>query len=317
MKKNLKRQRALGGRPGRRPPGSLPDEKGGRGDPAQRHDCARLQTRTFRLPAGRPQALPAGLPSLWLTPGNQRVNNASRMENRIVHLAIIMDGNGRWAQGRGLSRLKGHEAGTRAARNIVEAAKNRGISYLTLYAFSSENWKRPTEEVQGLFAILEGFIDREVGKLMENGVCLHTIGDLSKLPVMLQRKINETKEKTRGNGGIHLAVALNYGGRDELVRTVRKIVAAKAAPESITEESLPGFLDTSFMPDPDLLVRTGGEWRISNFLLWQLAYTEIFFTDTLWPDFDEKALDGAIAWFRSRQRRFGMTPEQIQGKDNP
>ncbi len=239
------------------------------------------------------------------------------MENRIVHLAIIMDGNGRWAQGRGLSRLKGHEAGTRAARNIVEAAKNRGISYLTLYAFSSENWKRPTEEVQGLFAILEGFIDREVGKLMENGVCLHTIGDLSKLPVMLQRKINETKEKTRGNGGIHLAVALNYGGRDELVRTVRKIVATKAAPESITEESLPGFLDTSFMPDPDLLVRTGGEWRISNFLLWQLAYTEIFFTDTLWPDFDEKALDGAIAWFRSRQRRFGMTPEQIQGKDNP
>jgi undecaprenyl diphosphate synthase len=239
------------------------------------------------------------------------------MNNRIDHLAIIMDGNGRWAKNRGLSRLKGHEAGTRAARAIVEAAKDRGITYLTLYAFSSENWKRPQDEVEGLFSILEGFIDREVDRLMEGGVCLHTIGDISKLPERLRQKIVQTIEKTRANTGIHLAVALNYGGRDEIVRACRKIAMEKTPPELITEESLPGFLDTSFMPDPDLLVRTGGEWRISNFLLWQLAYTEIFFTDTLWPDFDGEALDHAIAWYGSRQRRFGMTPEQVEGKETP
>ncbi|MRR37763.1 di-trans,poly-cis-decaprenylcistransferase, partial [bacterium] len=137
------------------------------------------------------------------------------MKNRIEHLAIIMDGNGRWAKSRGMSRLKGHEAGTRAARSIVEVAKERRISYLTLYAFSSENWKRPKEEVEGLFRILEGFIDREVEKLMEGGVCLHTIGDLSKFPEILRKKINDTKEKSRDNTGIHLNVALHYGGRDE------------------------------------------------------------------------------------------------------
>jgi undecaprenyl diphosphate synthase len=239
------------------------------------------------------------------------------MENSIDHLAIIMDGNGRWAKGRGLSRLKGHEAGTRAARKIVEAAKDRGITYLTLYAFSSENWRRPREEVEGLFNILEGFIDREVERLMEGGVCLHTIGDLSKLPPRLRQKIEYTKEKTKDNTGIHLAVALNYGGRDEIIRAVRQIVSVHDSPEGITEESLTRALDTSFMPDPDLLVRTGGEWRISNFLLWQLAYTEIFFTDTLWPDFDEETLDHAIDWFGSRQRRFGMTPEQVEGKETP
>jgi len=239
------------------------------------------------------------------------------MENRIDHLAIIMDGNGRWAQSRGLSRLKGHEAGTRAARNIVEAAKDRGITYLTLYAFSSENWRRPKEEVEGLFTILEGFIDREVERLMEGGVCLHTIGDLSKFPDRLREKITATKEKTRANTGIHLAVALNHGGRDEIVRALRQLATANPSPEEITEASFSSFLDTSFMPDPDLLIRTGGEWRISNFLLWQLAYTEIFFTDTLWPDFDEKALEQAIAWYGTRQRRFGMTPEQVEGKGAP
>jgi undecaprenyl diphosphate synthase len=239
------------------------------------------------------------------------------MENRIDHLAIIMDGNGRWAKNRGLSRLKGHEAGTRAARSIVEAAKHRGITYLTLYAFSSENWRRPKEEVEGLFTLLEGFIDREFERLLAEGVCLHTIGDLTKLPEKLQQKINDTKEKTRHNTGIHLSVALNYGGRDEIVRAVRKIIQGDASPGSITEESFARSLDTAFMPDPDLLVRTGGEWRTSNFLVWQLAYTEIYFTDILWPDFDDKALDDAIAWFGKRQRRFGMTPEQVEGKETP
>jgi undecaprenyl diphosphate synthase len=236
------------------------------------------------------------------------------MDNSISHLAIIMDGNGRWAKSRGLSRLKGHEAGTRAARGIVEAAKERGITYLTLYAFSSENWKRPREEVEGLFRILEGFIDREVEKLMEGGVCLHTIGDLSRFPEILRKKIGAAGEKSRGNTGIHLNVALNYGGRDELLRAFRRAMMEGVSPEQLDEGSFPRYLDTSFMPDPDLLIRTGGEWRISNFLLWQIAYTEIYFTDILWPDFGEQALDSALAWYGTRQRRFGMTPEQIEGK---
>lgn len=248
-----------------------------------------------------------------LTHGYHRVNNAHRMENRIVHIAIIMDGNGRWAKGRGFTRLKGHEAGSRAARNIVEAAKDRGITYLTLYAFSSENWRRPKDEVEGLFRLLEGFIDREVDRLMENGVCLHTIGDLTKFPDKLQQKILTTKEKTKGNSAIHLNVALNYGGRDDIIRGIGKMLRDNPSLKDLNEETLSRYLDTSFMPDPDLLIRTGGEWRISNFLLWQLAYTEIYFSDILWPDFDEKALDAAISWFHTRQRRFGMTPEQIEG----
>ncbi len=239
------------------------------------------------------------------------------MENKIVHLAIIMDGNGRWAKSRGFTRLKGHEAGAQAARRIVEAAKHRGITYLTLYAFSSENWRRPKDEVEGLFRLLEGFIEREVEKLMEEGVCLHTIGDLSKFPEKLQQKIQATKEKTRDNSGIHLSVALNYGGRDDIIRGIRQVLRTAPLNRELDEETFSRYLDTSFMPDPDLLIRTGGEWRVSNFLLWQLAYTEIYFTDTLWPDFDEKALDAAVSWFNSRQRRFGMTPEQIEGMRKP
>jgi len=239
------------------------------------------------------------------------------MENRIDHLAIIMDGNGRWAKGRGMPRLGGHEAGTRAARKIVEASKDRGISYLTLYAFSSENWRRPKEEVEGLFRILESFIDREIDRLMEGGVHLNVIGDLSKFPDVLGEKILSTIEKSAVNSGIYLNIALNYGGRDEILRGVRRFLESGASLAGLSEESFSSCLDTSHMPDPDLLIRTGGEWRISNFLLWQLAYAEIYFTDILWPDFDEKALDDAISWFATRQRRFGMTPEQIEGKDTP
>ena len=239
------------------------------------------------------------------------------MTNKIDHLAIIMDGNGRWAKGRGLPRLKGHEAGAQTARRVVEAAKVRKIGYLTLYAFSSENWRRPQEEVEGLVKLLEGFIDREVGRLVENGVRLHTIGDLSKFPPALGRKIEATKQETAHNNELHLTVALNYGGRDDIVRGVRRIMLSGAAPERLDEEALSLNLDTSFMPDPDLLVRTGGERRISNFLLWQLAYTEIYFSDILWPDFDDAALDEALSWFRTRQRRFGMTPEQVEGRNLP
>jgi len=226
-----------------------------------------------------------------------------------------MDGNGRWAKSRCLSRLKGHEEGAQAARRIVEAVKERNIPYLTLYAFSSENWNRPKDEVEGLFRLLEGFIDKEIDRLKESGVCLHIIGDISKFPSVLIEKVMMSVDKTARNKEIHLSVALNYGGRDEIIRTTRKIISEGLTADSLNQKVFAGYLDTAFMPDPDLLIRTGGEWRISNFLLWQLAYTEIFFTDTLWPDFDEDALERALTWFSSRERRFGMTSEQVRGKE--
>jgi len=236
------------------------------------------------------------------------------MQNPISHLAIIMDGNGRWAQRKGLSRLKGHEMGARAAKRVVELAKARSIRYLTLYAFSSENWSRPKEEVEGLFRLLERFIAEEVDRLKSSGICIHVIGDLSRFSDHLQDTIRRTLDETKDNQQLHLAIALNYGGRDEILRCARKLLANGTRADDITEETFSGHLDTAFMPDPDLLIRTGGEWRISNFLLWQLAYTEIYFMDTLWPNFDEKDLDEAISWFRGRQRRFGMTGEQVEGR---
>ncbi|HQP30899.1 MAG TPA: polyprenyl diphosphate synthase [Deltaproteobacteria bacterium] len=237
------------------------------------------------------------------------------MQNSIAHIAIIMDGNGRWAQKRGMPRIAGHESGSRTARAIVEAAKARGIPYLTLYAFSSENWQRPREEIDALFKLLERFIDDEVGKLKDSGVCIQVIGDITRLSEVLQDKIRRTIEETRGNDMIHLTIALNYGGRDEIVRAAAAL--AEEGVRSIDETVFAGRLDTASMPDPDLLIRTGGEFRISNFMLWQLAYTEMYFTDTLWPDFDEHCLDDALAWYASRQRRFGMTAEQILEKTTP
>ncbi|MGC9324285.1 MAG: polyprenyl diphosphate synthase [Desulfomonilia bacterium] len=235
------------------------------------------------------------------------------MTNRLQHLAIIMDGNGRWAQRRGMSRLKGHEMGSQAARRIVEAVKERGIEYLTLYAFSSENWNRPKEEIEGLFRLLERFIDTEINRLKTSGVCIHVIGDVTRFPQTLQNRIRMTLEETSLNRDIHLSIALNYGGRDEIIRAIRSMDRGGVKFDELDETLLSSYLDTSSMPDPDLMIRTGGEWRISNFLLWQLAYTEIYFTDILWPDFDEKALDNALKWFYTRQRRFGMTGEQVDG----
>ncbi|HEY9162189.1 MAG TPA: polyprenyl diphosphate synthase [Desulfomonilia bacterium] len=234
------------------------------------------------------------------------------MQNSLKHVAIIMDGNGRWAQKRGLPRLSGHEAGARATRKIVELAKERGIKYLSIYAFSSENWQRPIEEVEGLWQLLDRFIDEEVGRLRETGVNFNVIGDVSRLSGRLQTKIRNTIDLTKENSDVFLTIALSYGGRDEILRAVRAIVKDGVAPED--EEAFKRYLDTSEIPDPDLLIRTGGEWRISNFMLWQIAYTEIYFTDILWPDFDGAALDNAIAWFTSRQRRYGMTSEQIEEK---
>jgi undecaprenyl diphosphate synthase len=235
------------------------------------------------------------------------------MHNKINHLAIIMDGNGRWAQKKGFIRLKGHEMGAKAAKRIVEAAKERSIKYLTLYAFSSENWSRPQEEIEGLFKLLERFIEEEIDRLKTSGVCIHIIGDLSRFSANLRDKIMMTLDETKDNSELHLAIALNYGGRDEIIRAVKKLLAKGIALEDINTETFAGHLDTAFMPDPDLLIRTGGEWRVSNFLLWQLAYTEIYFTDILWPDFDEDSLDDALTWFNARQRRFGMTGEQVEG----
>ncbi|MBN1635509.1 MAG: di-trans,poly-cis-decaprenylcistransferase [Deltaproteobacteria bacterium] len=234
------------------------------------------------------------------------------MQKSIHHIAIIMDGNGRWATKRGLPRIKGHEAAAQITRRIVEAAKSKGVEYLTLYAFSTENWNRPKEEIDGLFRLLEHFIDDEVHKLKDSGVCIHIIGDISKFSSTLQDKILMTCEKTSRNSELHLAIAMNYGGRDEIIRVAKKIAQTGLSPEDITEDVIKSYLDTAFMPDPDLLVRTGGEKRISNFLLWQMAYTEMYFCDILWPDFDEKALDDAIAWFSTRERRFGMTSDQIK-----
>jgi undecaprenyl diphosphate synthase len=233
------------------------------------------------------------------------------MQNSLQHVAIIMDGNGRWAQKRGLPRLSGHEAGARATRKIVELTKERGIKFLTIYAFSSENWRRPVEEVEGLWKLLDRFIDEEVGRLKETGVNFNVIGDISKLSDRLQAKIRHTIELTKTNSAVFLNIALNYGGRDEIVRAVNAAIKERSGP--IDEDGFRKYLDTSGIPDPDLLIRTGGEWRISNFLLWQMAYTEIYFTDILWPDFDGKALDDAIGWFATRQRRYGMTSEQVEG----
>jgi undecaprenyl diphosphate synthase len=237
------------------------------------------------------------------------------MQTNVAHIAIIMDGNGRWAQKRGLPRIAGHEAGSRVARATVEAAKARDIPYLTLYAFSSENWRRPQEEIEGLFNLLERFIDEEVGKLKNSGVCIHVIGDISRLSERLQDKIRQTMDETRENKRIHLSIALNYGGRDEIVRAAQALTNNDR--HGIDETLFARHLDTAFMPDPDLLIRTGGEHRISNFLLWQIAYTEIYFSDILWPDFDEHCLDEALAWYASRQRRFGMTAEQALEKMTP
>ncbi len=234
------------------------------------------------------------------------------MQNSLKHVAIIMDGNGRWAQKRGLPRLSGHEAGARATRKIVELAKERGIKYLSIYAFSSENWHRPVEEVEGLWQLLDRFIDEEVGRLKETGVNFNVIGDVSRLSGRLQEKIRNTIDLTKENSAVFLTIALSYGGRDEILRAVKAIVKDGTAP--VDEEAFKRYLDTRELPDPDLLIRTGGEWRISNFMLWQIAYTEIYFTDILWPDFDGAALDNAITWFTSRQRRYGMTGEQIEGK---
>ena len=227
------------------------------------------------------------------------------------HVAIIMDGNGRWATQRGQPRAAGHEAGVRAARTTVRACRDAGVGVLTLYAFSSENWLRPTVEVDFLLELFVRSMEAELDTLHAEGVRVRFIGDRIALPPSLRAVIQRTEQRTAGNPGMVLVIALAYGGRQDLVRAARvlgaRIAAGVMAPDHIDEASLGAELDLLDLPDPDLLIRTGGEYRVSNFLLWHLAYTELYFCDRLWPDFSVADLQRALAWYGQRERRFGRT----------
>lgn len=222
-----------------------------------------------------------------------------------THIAIIMDGNGRWALGRGLPRLAGHRAGTENLRRIIEASIEFGIHYLTIYAFSTENWGRPTEEVQGLLHILEDVIDKELQELYDQGVQLHHIGRLDRLDPELRKKVLHAVEFTRQNDRLVLNVAFNYGGRDEIICAIQRIIQDGIEPEAVTDELVSQYLFTAGVPDPDLIIRTSGELRGSNFLIWQGAYCEWYFTPTYWPDFDKEQLRLALTEYSQRDRRYG------------
>ena len=233
-----------------------------------------------------------------------------------VHVAVIMDGNGRWARRRALPRHAGHKSGVNAVRRTVELAAKRGVKYLTLFAFSSENWKRPREEVSKLMSLFLEALQREVDDLHRNEVRLEFIGAREQLSTGLLEKIEAAEAQTRDNTGLRLQVAVAYGGRWDIVNAARtlatRVADGKLAAEQIDDASLAGELQLAGIPDPDLLIRTGGEQRISNFLLWNLAYAELWFCDTLWPDFGETQIDEALAYFASRQRRYGHTGEQVE-----
>jgi undecaprenyl diphosphate synthase len=234
------------------------------------------------------------------------------------HIAIIMDGNGRWAEARGQPRHAGHKEGLRPVRMCIEECSRRKVGALTLFAFSSENWRRPMVEVSSLMQLFLDAIDREVADLHRNGVRVRFIGDRQALSVKLQARMAASEELTAGNTGLRMQVAVSYGGRWDIVQAARKLAAEVASGalriEAIDEERFASLLALGDVPDPDLFIRTGGDYRISNFLLWNLAYTEIFVSDVLWPDFDVSHLEAALAAFESRERRFGLTGEQLRDK---
>lgn len=236
-----------------------------------------------------------------------------------THIAIIMDGNGRWAKIHGKPRSYGHQQGVETVKRITEECVRLGVKYLTLYTFSTENWNRPDDEVAALMGLILSSLEEEI--FMKNNVCFRVIGDTERLPRDVQQKITVTMEHTAANDAMTMVVALSYSSRWELVRTMRGLAAdaasSRLAPDSIDEQLVEQRLQTNFMPDPDLLIRTGGELRLSNFLLWQCAYTELYFCDTYWPDFDEAALGLAIANYQHRQRRYGRTGEQIAQTPEP
>jgi undecaprenyl diphosphate synthase len=228
------------------------------------------------------------------------------------HVAIIMDGNGRWAKRRFLPRVAGHGRGVESVRSVVRACVERGIEYCTLFAFSSENWRRPDDEVSFLMRLFVKALEQEVEKLHQNGIRFQVIGDLSRFDDVLVKLIRDAEALTRGNRTLTLTVAANYGGRWDILQAFNRLMAEKPQLAGrVAEADFAPYLALGDAPEPDLFIRTGGEQRISNFLLWQLAYAEFYFTDTLWPDFDEKALDAAILSYRQRERRFGRTSEQL------
>lgn len=228
------------------------------------------------------------------------------------HVAVIMDGNGRWARGRGLPRVMGHRAGIKAVRSVVEAAREQGIEVLTLYAFSAENWKRPSDEISTLMRLLNEYLRRELSNLMRNEIRLGVLGDFEGLPALVQENLRQVMRETRSNERMLLNLALNYGGRGEILRAVREVAgrikAGKLRMEQLDEETFSRFLYTGGLPDPDLLIRTSGEQRISNFLLWQISYAELYMTPKLWPDFGREDFVRALAEYQSRERRWGQVP---------
>ncbi len=230
------------------------------------------------------------------------------------HIAIIMDGNGRWAKQRFLPRVAGHQRGVECLRETVKACGALGVEYLTVFAFSSENWRRPADEVSFLMQLFLKMLQREVSKLHENNIRLKVIGDLARFDTELNRHVQEAEQLTANNTGLTLTIAANYGGRWDIMHATRAML--KDRPELLTsfsESDLDPYLSMHYAPEPDLFIRTGGEQRISNFLLWQLAYTELYFTDTLWPAFDRAALEAAILSYQKRERRFGRTSDQLIG----
>lgn len=240
------------------------------------------------------------------------------MERLPRHVAIIMDGNGRWAVQRNQPRLFGHKAGAQSVQSVVETAREIGIEVLTLYAFSSENWNRPEQEVSGLMSILQNYLSKELSRMLANSIQLRCVGDIERLPDKTRNQLQEAIDATAGNKELVLNLALSYGGRDELARAARLLaadcLAGELKPEQITPAHLERYLYTAGLPDPDLLIRTGGEARLSNFLLWQVSYAEIYFTEVMWPDFRRDEFVEAICSFQQRERRFGKTSAQVAGR---
>jgi undecaprenyl diphosphate synthase len=238
------------------------------------------------------------------------------------HVAVIMDGNGRWAKKKTMNRIRGHEEGAESVREIVRTSREIGISWLTLYAFSEENWKRPRYEIGALMKLLKRFLESELGEMLENGIRLQTIGRTFKLPKDIQEVLSETMNRTASNKDMVLTLALSYGGRQEITDALQKMAAeiasGRLSAKDVTDDLVGDFLYTAGMPDPDLLIRTSGECRVSNFLLWQIAYTEIYTTPTLWPDFRREEYMKALAEYQLRERRFGATGEQVaNGESGP
>jgi undecaprenyl diphosphate synthase len=244
---------------------------------------------------------------------NQIVANLSNVP---THVAIIMDGNGRWASKRGLPRIAGHHAGTENLRRIITTSVEFGIKYLTIYAFSTENWDRPSDEVEGLLSILADVIDRELDELNRQGVRLNHIGRLGGLSEDLQQRVLNAMEQTRNNTRLNLQIAWNYGGRDEIVCAISRMIEDHVKSEDVTPDLVNQYLFTAGIPDPDLVIRTSGEMRGSNFLIWQTAYSEWYFASSLWPDFGRDELQAALSDYAKRERRFGKTSSQVSRKKN-